>query len=334
MTTIVNADRVVVLAGGLSHEREVSLRSGRRVSHALRSAGFEVTERDVDATMVTAFADDPPPCVVPLLHGEAGEDGALQEVLSLLRIPYVGSKPTPCRLAFDKPIAKAIVGGAGVATPAAVTLPAEMFREIGAVTVMDALVDRLDLPLVIKPAQGGSALGCTVVRDRAELPGAMVSCFAYSGTALVEQFIEGVEVAVPVVDLGSGPEALPAVEIRPDGGVYDFSARYTAGATEFVVPAALPAAVAADCAQVALTAQRALGLGDLSRSDLIVDAKGQVWFLEVNVAPGMTDTSLVPLSVEAAGHDLGKMCGRLVELAISRDRSYENRLRPRNSASG
>jgi D-alanine-D-alanine ligase len=113
---------------------------------------------------------------------------------------------------------------------------------------------------------------------------------------------------------------LPAVEIRPDGGVYDFTARYTAGATEFVVPAALAPKVATACAQVALTAQRALGLGDLSRSDLIVDPSGQVWFLEVNVAPGMTETSLVPLSVEAAGHDLGKLCGRLVELAIARER--------------
>lgn len=319
MISTVNTDRVVVLAGGFSYERDVSLRSGRRVAQALRSAGFEVTERDVDATMVNEFADDPPTCVMPLLHGEAGEDGALREVLSLLGIPYVGSEPTPCRVAFDKPIAKSAVSGQGVATPAAVTLPAQMFREIGAVTVMDALVDRLELPLVVKPAQGGSALGCTVVRDRAELPGAMVSCFAYSGTALVEQFIEGVEVAVPVVDFGSGPEALPAVEIRPDGGVYDYSARYTAGATEFVVPAAVSPTLAADCAAVAVAAQRVLGLRDMSRSDLIVDADGRPWFLEVNVAPGMTETSLVPLSVEAAGHNLGKACGRLVELAIARE---------------
>ena len=307
MTTAANSDhvdRVVVLSGGLSHEREVSLRSGRRVSEALRTAGFEVTERDVDGSLVTAFTDDPPACVVPLLHGEAGEDGSLREVL--------------CRVAFDKPVAKAIVGRHGVATPAAVTLPAETFREIGAVAVMDALVARLRLPLVVKPAQGGSALGCTVVRDRADLPDAMVNCFAYSGTALVEQFISGVEVAVPVVDFGDGAQALPVVEIRPDGGVYDYSARYTAGATEFVVPAAVSPAVAADCASVALTAQRSLGLRDLTRSDLIVDAEGRPWFLEVNVAPGMTETSLVPLSLEAAGLALGKVCGRLVELAIGR----------------
>jgi D-alanine-D-alanine ligase len=313
-------ERVVVLAGGLSHERDVSLRSGRRVSEALRAAGFEVTERDVDGSLVAALAEDPPACVVPLLHGEAGEDGSLREVLSLLGVPYVGSEPNPCRVAFDKPVAKTIVGRQGVATPAAVTLPAETVREIGAAAVMDALVDRLQLPLVVKPAQGGSALGCTVVRDRADLPGAMVSCFAYSGTSLVEQYIEGVEVTVPVVDFGDGPESLPIVEIRPDGGVYDYSARYTAGATQFVVPAALSPAVAADCASIALTAQRALGLRDLTRSDLIVDSDGRPWFLEVNVAPGMTETSLVPLSVEAAGLDLGKMCGRLVELAIARER--------------
>jgi D-alanine-D-alanine ligase len=312
-------DRVVVLAGGLSHERDVSLRSGRRVSEALRTAGFDVTERDVDGSMVTAFAEDPPACVVPLLHGEAGEDGSLREVLGLLGVPYVGSEPNPCRVAFDKPVAKTIVSRRGIATPAAVALPAETFREIGAAAVMDALVDRLRLPLVVKPGQGGSALGCTVVRDRGDLPGAMVSCFAYGGTALVEQFIAGVEVAVPVVDFGDGPEALPVVEIRPDGGVYDYSARYTAGATAFVVPAALSPAVATDCASAALTAHQALGLRDLTRSDLIVDADGRPWFLEVNVAPGMTETSLVPLSVEVAGLDLGKMCGRLVELAISRE---------------
>jgi D-alanine-D-alanine ligase len=315
----VRADRVVVLAGGLSHERDVSLRSGRRVSDALRANGFEVTERDVDGSLVTAFAEDPPACAVPLLHGEAGEDGSLREVLSLLGVAYVGSEPNPCRVAFDKPVAKTIVRRQGIAAPAAVTLPAETFREIGAAAVMDALVDRLQLPLVVKPAKGGSALGCTVVRDRADLPGAMVNCFAYCGTALVEQFIAGVEVTVPVVDFGEGPEALPPIEIRPDGGVYDYSARHTAGATEFVVPAALPPAVAADCANVALTAQHALGLRDLTRSDLIVDSDGRPWFLEVNVAPGMTETSLVPLSVEAAGLDLGKMCGRLVELAIARE---------------
>jgi D-alanine-D-alanine ligase len=310
--------RVVVLAGGLSHERDVSLRSGRRVAEALRGAGLEVEERDVDATLLPTLRRDRPACVFPLLHGETGEDGALREALELLGLAYVGSTPQACRVAFDKPVAKTVVSRAGLNTPEAVALPHETFREIGAAAMMDALVDRLGLPLVVKPVRGGSALGCTVVRDAADLPGAMVGCFAYGPVALVERFVAGTEVAMTVVDTGSGPQALPAVEIRPDGGVYDYSARYTAGSTEFIVPAKLPDDVAAACADVAVAAHRTLGLRDFSRSDLIVDDAGAVWFLEVNVAPGMTETSLVPLAIEAKGLDVGEVCARLVRAAVVR----------------
>jgi len=310
--------RVVVLAGGLSHERDVSLRSGRRVAEALRAAGAEVEERDVDAALLPALAADPPACVVPLLHGESGEDGAIREVLELLDVPYVGSTPAACRTAFDKPVAKAVVGRAGLRAPAGVALPHETFRELGAAAVMEAMVARIGLPLIVKPAKSGSALGCTLVRDQADLPGAMVNAFAYGDTTLVEQLIVGDEVTVPVVDTGTGPQALPVVSIKPDGGVYDYTARYTAGSTEFVVPAKLSDEALAECARVALAAHEALGLRDLSRSDLMVDGDGAVWFLEVNVAPGMTETSLVPLSVEAAGLDLGELVVDLVRAAIAR----------------
>lgn len=309
---------VVVLAGGLSHERDVSLRSGRRAAEALRDAGVEVEERDVDASLLPRLQTDPPGCVLPLLHGESGEDGALREVLELLGLRYVGSPPAACRVAFDKPVAKTLVEAAGMRTPRGVTLPAETFRELGATTVMDGLVARLGLPLFVKPAKGGSALGCSLVRQQAALPAAMVNAFAYGDTALVEAFVAGTEVAVPVVDTGSGPEALPVVAIFPDGGVYDYAARYTAGSTEFQVPAKLDDGVAAECARVAVAAHRALGLRDLSRSDLVVDADGAVWFLEVNVAPGLTETSTVPLSVQAAGLDLGALVADLVRRAASR----------------
>ena len=312
------SERVLVLAGGLSHERDVSLRSGRRVGEALRDRGFEVEVRDVDSTLLASLRDDPPACVLPLLHGATGEDGAIREVLELSGIPYVGSGPAACRVAFDKPVAKTIVAGAGIATPAAVVLPHETFRELGAAAVMSAMAERLGLPLIVKPARGGSALGCTVVRAVADLPSAMVDAFAYGDTALVERFVEGEEVAVGVYDDGEGPRALPAVGIVPDGGVYDYTARYTAGSTEFSVPARLSPELTAACADVALRAHEVLGLRDLSRTDLIVDAEGTVWFLEVNVAPGMTETSIVPLAVEASDVELGELFGRLVRAATSR----------------
>ncbi len=310
--------RVLVLAGGLSHERDVSLRSGRRVAEALRDAGVEVDELDADAGLLPALRSARPDCVVPLLHGETGEDGALREVLELLGVPYVGSRPDACRAAFDKPVAKSVAARAGLHTPRSVALPHETFRELGAVAVMEALVDSLGLPLIVKPTRGGSALGCTVVRDAAALPSAMVDAFAYGDTALVERLVVGSEVAVPVFDTGDGPRALPAVSIEPDGGVYDYTARYTAGSTEFVVPAKLSDDVAAECARVAVAAHEALGLRDLSRSDLIVDEQGTVWFLEVNVAPGLTETSTVPLSVQAAGLDLGALMVDLVRAAVAR----------------
>ncbi len=311
-------DRVLVLAGGLSHERDVSLRSGRRVAEALRDTGLEVEVRDVDAGLLPRLRADSPACVVPLLHGESGEDGALREVLELEGMPYVGSRPAASRIAFDKPVAKTLVTRAGLLTPASVTLPAETFRELGAGAVMEGLLDTIGLPLIVKPAQGGSALGCTVVTEAAALPSAMVNAYAYGQVALVEQFIDGDEVAVPVMDTGEGPFALPIVAIRPDGGVYDYTARYTAGATEFIVPAKLNDDLAAECARVAVAAHEALGLRDLSRSDLIIDREGRVWFLEVNVAPGLTETSTVPLSVQAADLDLGELMATLVRQAVAR----------------
>ena len=315
--------QVLVLAGGLSHERDVSLRSGRRVAEALRGTGLEVIERDVDASLLATLRDERPVCVVPMLHGETGEDGAIREVFELLGVPYVGAPPASCRTAFDKPVAKAVAARAGILTPDSVCLPHETFRELGAADVMAAAVAKLGLPLMVKPAKSGSALGCSVVRTRDELPSAMVNAFAYGDVALLEQFVVGLEVAVPVVDDGSGPRVLPAVAIKADGGVYDYTARYTAGSTEFETPAPLSPELAEEVARVALAAHEVLGLRDVSRSDLIVDDEGRVWFLEVNVAPGFTETSTVPLSIQAAGLDLGKVCASFVQAAVARSNHQE-----------
>ncbi|HEY9412177.1 MAG TPA: D-alanine--D-alanine ligase [Jiangellaceae bacterium] len=312
--------RVLVLAGGLSHERDVSLRSGRRVAEALRQAGVDVEQRDADAGLLAAVRADPPAVVFPLLHGVQGEDGAIQEVLSLAGLPYVGSEPQACRQSFDKPVAKSIAERAGVATLPSAVLSQSTFRELGAAVLLGAIVDQFGLPLVVKPTRGGSALGTSVVRSADDLPAAMVECFAYGEPALIEQWIDGTEVAVSVVDTGEGPRALPAVEIVPESGIYDYHARYTAGATEFFVPARLTPSTTQRVAQAAITAHEALGLRDLSRTDLIVDAAGTPWLIDVNVAPGMTETSLLPQSVQAAGLDLGVLARDLLVAAVARHR--------------
>jgi len=309
---------VLVLAGGLSPEREVSLRSGDRVRDALREAGVDAGEADADAALIPLLAADPPAAVFPAIHGNSGEDGAIREVLALLGVPYVGSTAEACRLAFDKPVAKALVASAGLATPESVTLPRETFHDLGAGAVLDRIVARLGLPLFVKPARGGSALGAGPVRAAGELPAAMISCFAYGETALIERFAPGTEVAVGVIDLGDGPRALPAVEIVPAGGWFDYAARYTAGRTEYYAPARLTETSARAVAAAAVTAHTALGLRDLSRSDLIVGPDGEVFFLEANVAPGMTDTSTLPMAVEAAGLDFGVLCRELLLQAARR----------------
>ncbi|WP_298458948.1 D-alanine--D-alanine ligase [uncultured Cellulomonas sp.] len=311
-----SAARVVVLAGGLSHERDVSLRSGRRVAEALRGAGIEVTVHDVDADLIPALTQTRPDLVWPLLHGATGEDGSVRDVLELLRVPYLGTDPRASRLAWSKPVAKTVVTRAGLATPEFVTLPQSLFRELGAGRVLDAIVDRLGLPLVVKPSRGGSALGVTLVGTAAELARSMVDAFSYGDTALVERAVAGREVAVSVVEDRGGPRALPAVEIVTEGP-YDYDARYNPGRTEYFAPARLDAREQAAVAAMAVTAHQALGLRHLSRTDLIVDDDGVPHFLEVNVAPGMTETSLFPQAAAAAGHDLGSLYRDLVDRALA-----------------
>jgi D-alanine-D-alanine ligase len=308
----------LVLAGGLSHERDVSLRSGRRCTDALRSAGHDVELRDADSSLLARLSETAYDAVLIALHGGAGEDGALRQVLELTGVPYVGSTPDACRSAWDKPTAKAIAERAGLSTPASVTLPHASFRELGAAAVLDRIVTHLGLPLMVKPARGGSALGCTAVDKADDLSAAMVQCFSYGEAALLEQFVTGIEVAVTVLDGSAGPRALPAIEIQPLSGVYDYTARYTAGQTDFFAPARLTAAVAAEVGRVAVAAHIALGLRDLSRVDLIVDAAGVPQLLEVNVAPGMTETSLLPMAVEADGLDLGTVLADLLARAAAR----------------
>ncbi|OQO90695.1 D-alanine--D-alanine ligase family protein [Saccharomonospora piscinae] len=309
---------VAVLAGGLSHEREVSLRSGRRLSVALREEGLTVREWDTDSGLLDRLKAEKPDAAVVALHGGEGENGSVQTVLEMLGVPFVGTSSDGCRRAWDKPIAKALAAEAGFTTPEWVSLPHSTFRELGARQVLDAMVERLGLPLILKPDQGGSALGAQVVRDAADLPAAMVGCFAYGDTVLAERLVDGVEVSVTVVERDGGPEALPAVEIVPEGGVYDYTARYTAGLTDFFAPARLTEDTAAAVGELAVGAHTLLGLRDISRTDAMITADGTVHFLEVNSSPGLTETSTVPMALEAAGTSLGGVFADLVQRAVAR----------------
>ena len=309
---------VAVLSGGLSHERDISLRSGRRLSAALRSVGLTVDEWDVDSALLERLREQRPDAVVVALHGVEGEGGSLQTVLEMLDVPYVGSDSHACRRAWDKPTAKIELARAGLATPDWLVLPHSTFRELGAQPVLDAMVDRLGLPMMLKPDQSGSALGAHVVRDAADLPAAMVGCLAYGETVLAEKFIAGVEVAVVVVEGSDGPVALPAVEIEPKSGIYDYTARYTAGLTDFHTPARLTPDAAAAVADLAVAAHRLLGLRDVSRTDAIVAEDGTAYFLEAALSPGLTETSILLMAAEAAGRSLGDIYAGLVERAVAR----------------
>lgn len=309
---------VTVIAGGLSPEREVSLRSGSRVADALRRAGVEVELRDVGKDLLPALAQNSPGVVFPVLHGIAGEDGTIKEVLELAGVPYVGARPHACRTAFDKTTAKAILDQAGLKTPESVTLPKQAFHDLGAAALTALVVERLGSELFVKPRACGSAFGVSRVELPEDLPQALMSCFAYHDEALIERRVTGTEIAVGVADLGDGPRALPAVEIDAGTGLYDYTARYTPGAVEFHCPARLPAEVAKEAARVAVAAHQALGLLDLSRTDAIVTEAGEVFVLETNVAPGMTETSTYPMALEAAGIDFGVFCRDLAAQAAQR----------------
>lgn len=306
---------VTVLAGGISHEREVSLRSGRRVVDALTSTGLNVSLVDPDASLLSRLTEQSPAAVWPALHGSSGEDGALLDLLRASGHRYVGPSPEAARLAWHKPTTKTLAGRAGIPTAASLTLAREAFRELGAGAVLDVIVAHLGEHLVVKPAQGGSAQGVSIVTRAADLPRAMVEAFTYAEEALVETFIAGTEVGVTLLNRGSGVEVLPAVEIVPLDGVYSFEARYNAGETTFYAPARLDDETAERVASTALTVYELLGLDYLARVDLIVDGEGLPWLLEANALPGLTETSLVPLAIEAAGYDLAETFNALVTRA-------------------
>lgn len=308
---------IVILAGGISHERDVSLRSGRRIADALLEHGHAVTLRDPDSTLISWLAEERPDAVWSALLGANGENGSMSDLLEALELPYIGSSAAAMRLAWDKPTAKSLVAKAGVSTPRSIALPKDAFRELGAANVLDLVTERLGLPLAVKPAQGGSALGVTLVDTAEELPRAMVYAYTYHDVVLVEQRVIGTEITVGVLDTGEGPVALPAVEIDSPNRFYNFETRVNLGETHFYAPARIAEPVAAAAAEAALTAHAAFGLRHASRTDFVVDAEGVPWFLETSIIPSLTESAPYPLALEAAGHDLGWVYTMLVEDSIT-----------------
>lgn len=309
--------RVAVLKGGRSFEREVSLRSAANVEAALRRLGHDVIGIDVDSQLVRTLRDDRPDAVFVALHGLGGEDGTVQELLEILGIPYTGSGVLACERSMDKVVAKAHFTGAGIPTPPSVAFSQGAFRELGAADTLPDIEARLGLPLVVKPAKQGSALGISVARTSGEIPAALMGALAYDDRVLMERFVPGRELAISVIG-SADPIALPAVEPIPiDRDFYDFEARYTPGMTELHAPADLAPEVAAAAERLALRCYATLGCRGMGRVDMILDPEGDLWVLEINAIPGMTDTSLLPKAAEASGLGFDEVVARvLAEAAL------------------
>jgi D-alanine-D-alanine ligase len=302
--------RVVVLKGGRSLERAVSLRSAARVEDALRRLGHEVIPIDVGADLVVRLREGEPDVAFVAMHGVGGEDGTAQELLEIVGIPFTGPGAAACARCMDKVQAKHAMREAGVPTPDWFAFNQAAFRELGAADALEELEERLGFPLVVKPSRGGSSLGVRFAAAQAEVPQALVSAFSYDDRVLLERFVDGRELAVGVL----GDEALPVVEILPtESDRYDFEARYEIGLTQFVCPAELSEAQERSVVEAALATYRVLGCSGFARVDLILDADGP-WVLEANAIPGLTDTSLLPQAAEAAGMSFERLVERILEL--------------------
>ena len=309
--------RIAVLAGGRTPERDVSLRSGHRVTTSLTERGHDAWIVDPgEAQLVEALGERTPDLCWLALHGKEGEDGTVQRLLDLVGLPYTGTAPYECEVAFDKVLAKDALRRAGAPTPPWVVVEGWALRDLGAGSALDRVVERVGLPCVVKPSRSGSALGVGFVERTGDLPQAVMAALSYSGAAVIEAKVDGREVASALV--GEAMEALPLVEIVPKDGVYDYAARYTAGATAYFAPARLEDGATAAVTGIARQVAEALGLRDLTRVDLIVDEAERPWVLEVNVSPGMTETSLVPMAAQARGMSLGHLCDVILQSALSR----------------
>jgi len=310
-----------VIAGGLSFERAVSLASGRRIVHALRSEGYSADIYDLDEALLDRLVDDNVAVTYVAGHGADGEDGILQALLEITGVPFVGSGSEACRFAWDKLNARSILDRTAVRAPEYVALPREAVHRFGARKLIELVRTQLEFPLVVKPSAAGSAMGMTYVSDESGLPEALARAYAFSPTAVIERFVDGVEVAVCVLDLAGNLEPVPlaplvvsyAKEYR-----FSFEGRYSADLIQISDAGCLDREIVDRVCSDALVAHRALRLRDVSRADFIVSDDGDVRLLEVAISPGMTDTSLFPAAVTMAGLEFSRVVCELVESAVGR----------------
>jgi D-alanine-D-alanine ligase len=306
--------KVVVLKGGSSLERGVSLRSAARVEDALDAAGHEAVGIDVGQDLVKRLREESADVVFVALHGPGGEDGTVQELLEILDLPYTGPGVAACALCMDKVAAKHEMRAAGVTTPDWAAFNETAFRDLGAADTLEEIEARLGFPLVVKPASQGSSLGVEFASAREEVPQALVAAFSYDDRVLLERYVKGRELAVSVL----GSEALPVVEAIPrEEDFFNFEARYEIGRTEYVCPAELGDAETRTVQDLALRTYETLGCSGFARVDLMLGDDG-AQVLEVNAIPGLTDTSLFPMAAEAAGIDFPELVERI--LASARER--------------
>ena len=303
-----NFGKVAVLMGGTSAEREISLMSGNGVLKALRSKGvdahaFDPKESDLFDLKREGFAR----CFIAL-HGRGGEDGTIQGALEMLGIPYTGSGVMGSAIGMDKWRTKMVWIANGLPTP--------RFKILEEKTNWSSVARELKLPLIVKPANEGSTLGLTKVTSVKQLPGAYeLAAKKYRDIALAEQFIDGPEYTASVL----GEEALPLIRIEAPKGNYDYQNKYFTDDTKYICPCGLPAPKEAKLAALCLKAFEVLGCSGWGRIDLMLDAKGDPWLLEVNTTPGMTSHSLVPKAARVVGIDFEALCWRILETSFDRE---------------
>jgi D-alanine-D-alanine ligase len=310
---------VAVLKGGRSLERHVSLKSGARVEDALTRLGHRVVAIDVGHDLVERLEAAAPDVAFVALHGRDGEDGTVQELLEVMGIPYTGSRVSACMRASDKVLAKHAMSDHGIPTPDFFAFNETAFKELGAARALPAIESRLRFPIVVKPASQGSALGIKFARTAADIPAALVAAFSYDRRMLLERHVTGRDLAVSILQEPDGPRTLPIVEAVPQQeDFYDFEARYEIGRTRFVCPAELDDEVAASASRIAIQVYELLGCSGFARVDLMLEEdSGELFTLELNPIPGLTDTSLFPQAADAAGIGFDDLIARIVAAALS-----------------